>query len=164
MPRISAPGRSLSVIAALLASTALFAPALARAGTCPPEHVLTKPREIEDKDSVHVKRETLGIVKLQGWRQVGDLLLRTRMLTVQKGGVIPTHYHDDRPSIVFILKGETIEHNRLCAVPIRHKAGDVTEEFGPDAGHWWENVGDGELIFLSSDVIPPDMQDAPEMD
>jgi len=160
----SAPPKPAMLLACLVAGAALFAPASAIAGECPPEHVLQKPRQIEDKDSVGVKRETLGIVKLQGWRGVGDLLLRTRKLTVAKGGIIPTHYHNDRPSIVFILQGETLEHNRLCAVPVRHKAGDVTPEFGPDAGHWWENVGDGELIFLSSDVIPPDMQDMEVMD
>ena len=32
--------------------------------------------------------------------------------------------------------GELIEHSTLCAVPIRHRAGGSTAEFGPSHAHW----------------------------
>ena len=112
----------------------------AQAGSCPKDKVLSIPRSIESKDSVGVGRETLAIVKLAGWRGVGDLFLRTRRLTVDPHGIIPTHTHEDRPSIVYLVSGELIEHSTFCSVPIRHKAGEWAEEFGAGHGHWWENA------------------------
>jgi quercetin dioxygenase-like cupin family protein len=139
----------LSLSAAALALCA----GVAHAGTCPPDKVLKTPRTIESKDSVAVTRETLATVKLAGWRNVGDLFLRTRRLTIGPHGVIPTHDHEDRPSIVFIVSGELIEHSTLCAVPIRHKAGEWTPEFGPGHGHWWENPTARPVVVTSSDVV-----------
>ena len=138
----------------------------ALAGSCPPEKVLKNPRSIESKDSVGVTRETLSTVNLKGWRSVGDLFLRTRRLTIAGHGVVPTHTHDDRPSIVFVVKGELIEHSTFCAVPTRHKAGDWTPEFGEGHGHWWENPNSTEAIVTSSDVVDQETidLDKPRMD
>ena len=143
-----------------------FATAQAAAGTCPPDKVLKTPRSIESRDSVGVKRETLSTVNLKGWRSVGDLFLRTRRLTIAGHGVVPTHTHDDRPSIVFVVKGELIEHSTYCAVPIRHKAGDWTPEFGAGHGHWWENPKSTEAIVTSSDIVDQETidLDKPKMD
>ncbi len=135
----------------------------AQAGECPREHKLTQPRKLEDKPELKMGRETLAVVKLDGWRGVKNLLLRTRRLTIEPGGLVPTHYHNDRPSIVYIEKGELIEHSTFCAVPVLHKAGEWTPEFGDFHGHWWENKGTVPAVVLSSDVIPPDMQDDPNM-
>jgi quercetin dioxygenase-like cupin family protein len=150
--------RLASAAAIILASVAL--PGVALAGSCPKDQVLTKPRKIEDVAEKDLKRETLAEVKLKGWRGVGDLLLRTRRLTIGPGGFVPTHYHDDRPSIVFIVSGEIIEHSTFCAVPILHRAGEYTEEFGDFHGHWWENKGSVPAVLTSSDVIPPEYRDA----
>ncbi|MGL5115956.1 MAG: cupin [Beijerinckiaceae bacterium] len=136
-----------------------FAAAPAAAGECPADKVLKQPRKIEDMPDRHLKRETLAVVSLKGWRGTGDLLLRTRRLTLGKDGIVPTHYHDDRPSIVYIEKGEVIEHSTFCSVPITHRAGEWTPEFGAFHGHWWENKSGAEVVFLSSDVIPPEQQD-----
>lgn len=133
----------------------------AKAGECPADKVLQQPRKIEDVAEKHLKRETLAVIPLKGWRGVGDLLLRTRRLTIEPGGFVPTHYHNDRPSIVYIIKGEIIEHSTSCSVPIIHRAGEWTPEFGDFHGHWWENKSDSEVVLTSSDVIPPDQQDMP---
>lgn len=125
----------------------------AQAGVCPKDKVLSKPRNIESKDSVKVERETLATVKLTGWRGLGDLFLRTRRLTIGAHGIVPTHDHEDRPSIVFIVKGELVEHSTYCSVPITHKAGEWTPEFGPGHAHWWENPTDQEAVVTSSDVV-----------
>lgn len=151
-------------IKTLFACTAMFVVIdQAQAGSCPKDQLLAKPRQIEDKAEAGLKRETLSLVKLEGWRGVGDLLLRTRRLTLAKDGVVPTHYHNDRPSIVYIVKGEIIEHSTFCATPVVHRAGEWTPEFGDLHGHWWENKSGAEVVLLSSDVIPPDMQDDPNM-
>ncbi len=148
-------------IAALIAGTSF-----AIAGQCPKDKVLTTARKIESKDSVAVARETLSTVKLAGWRGVGELFLRTRRLTIGAHGIVPTHSHDDRPSIVYVVKGELIEHSTLCSVPILHKAGDWTPEFGVGHAHWWENKTGREAVVTSSDVVDQETidLDKPHMD
>ena len=132
---------------------------LATAGTCPKDKVLTTPRQIESMDSVGVSRETLATVKLTGWRGLGELFLRTRRLTIEAHGIVPTHSHDDRPSIVYIVKGELIEHSTYCSVPILHKAGEWTPEFGIGHAHWWENKTGQEAVVTSSDVVDQETVD-----
>lgn len=155
------PGKSM-ILAAAAACTVFAAQGSAFAGSCPKEHILATPRKIDDVPAKLLKRETMDIVKLKGWRGVGDLLLRTRRLTIGPGGFVPTHYHDDRPSIVYIVSGEIIENSTFCAVPIVHKAGESTEEFGAFHGHWWENKGSVPVVLTSSDVIPPEYLDEPD--
>ena len=153
--------RMTSISAALVAITgaALTGASPAVAGACPPDKVLAAPRTIESRDGIGVSRETLSLVNLKGWRGVGDLFLRTRRLTIAGHGVVPTHNHDDRPSIVFIVKGELIEHSTYCAVPILHRAGEWTSEFGPGHGHWWENPSNAEAVVTSSDVVDQETVD-----
>lgn len=140
------------------------APVASSAGECPVgQRVIASPRTIEDKPAHLLKRETLSEVSLKGWRGVGDLILRTRRLTIGPGGLVPTHYHNDRPSIVYIIKGEIVEHSTFCNVPILHKAGEFTPEFGNFHGHWWiNNSTTEEVVLTSSDVIPPEQRDTPD--
>ena len=107
----------------------------AQAGACPPDQVLTT-------------------VDLTGWRGMGNFMLRLRRLTIAADGVVPTHAHDDRPSIVYIETGELIEHSAFCAVPIVHKQGEWAAESGPGHIHWWENKTGQPVIVLSTDVVP----------
>ena len=159
--------KSTTTIGIAAALAALFAAAApAEAGQCPKDKVLTVPRDIEGMDGVGVSRETLATVDLKGWRGVGGLFLRTRRLTIARPGIVPTHEHDDRPSIVFIVKGELIEHSTYCSVPIRHKAGEWTPEFGKGHAHWWENPTDQEAVVTSSDIVDQETVDLdkPKMD
>lgn len=134
------------------------------AGQCPADQVLTEPRQIENAPDVGVERPVLHEVVLTGWRGMGSFHLRMRRLTVAPHGIVPTHAHDDRPSIVLIQTGEMIEHSAFCAVPIMHKAGDSTPEFGIGHKHWWENPTDQPVILISTDVVPVEMMDEPMMD
>jgi quercetin dioxygenase-like cupin family protein len=147
----------------LCAGTTFLAASAAEAGSCPKDQVLAKPRAIRDAPDVGVERETLSVVDISGWRGVKDLTLRTRRLTVAIGGIVPTHQHDDRPSIVYVVKGEIWENSALCAVPILHKEGEWTPEFGPGHAHWWENKSGKEVILTSSDVVPPEMMEDKHM-
>ncbi len=146
-----------------LAGLLAAAPRPALAGGCPEEHTLTRPRAVEDAPDVATLREILAVVPLKGWRGTGDLFLRTRRLIILPGGIVPTHSHDDRPSIVTIISGEIIEHSAFCAVPILHRTGETTPEFGPGHTHWWENRSSHPVIIISSDVVPNDMMDDPHM-
>jgi len=143
----------------LVAGVSVF-PDPAWPGECPADQVLQEPRELEKAPDIGVQRPVLATVDLTGWREMGNFMLRLRRLTIAPGGVVPTHWHDDRPSIVYIVKGELIEHNHKCAVPILHREGEWTPESGPNA-HWWENKSGVEAVVLSTDVVPfkPQKQD-----
>jgi len=141
-----------AIVAAVCASAAAGGPAAA--GQCPADQVLTTPREIENAPDIGIKRPILAAVPLKGWRGLGDMSLRMRQLTVLPGGVVPTHWHNDRPSIVYVISGEIWENSNWCAVPILHKAGEWTPEFGDFHGHWWENKTDQPVVLISTDVVP----------
>lgn len=159
MSRRIRPTRASALFAAIVAGATMLIGSQASAGECPADKALATPRMIEDKPDIGVKRDTLSVVALKGWRGVGDLYLRTRRLIVAVDGIVPTHQHDDRPSIVFIAKGEILEHSAFCAVPILHREGEWTPEFGKGHEHWWENKSGKEVVLLSSDVIPPEYFD-----
>lgn len=126
----------------------------AEAGSCPPDKVLTTPRAIEQIPPSLLTREVLANVRLEGWRNMGGFILRMRRLELQPGGFVPTHDHTDRPSIVYVVKGQVVEHSSFCAVPILHVAGDSTAEFGVGHAHWWENTSRETVTFISTDVLP----------
>lgn len=128
------------------------------AGECPADKVLKQAAPIEDAPDIGVDRPILAMVDLTGWRGQGNFMLRLRKLTIAAHGVVPTHTHDDRPSIVHIVEGEIVEHNAFCAVPILHKAGDTTPESGAGHVHWWENKTDKPVIIFSTDVVPFEME------
>jgi quercetin dioxygenase-like cupin family protein len=150
--------RHLIQMAPIMGAALALAPR-ALAGECPKGKILTTPRSIESKGSVGVTRETLGTVELQGWRGVGALFLRTRLLKIAPGGIVPTHSHDDRPALVYIVKGEIIEHNTYCPEPIVWTTGEVSREFGPGFGHWWENKSGSEVVVTSSDIVDQETLD-----
>ena len=108
--------------AAFGAAAILLTAAGALAAECPKDKVLTEHADIGWKDDVGIRRKTMALIDLNGWREIGDLRLRMRRLIIPPGGVIPTHDHTDRPSLVYFVTGEVIEHNSKCAVPIVHKA------------------------------------------
>jgi quercetin dioxygenase-like cupin family protein len=80
-------------------------------------------------------------------------LLRSRLLVVQPGGVVPFHSHETRPALIYILEGQITEYSSDCAEPILHVSGDVSPEtVGVD--HWWKNNGTTPATLLSTDVVP----------
>ena len=80
-----------------------------------------------------------------------DHLLRMRRLVIQPGGVVPWHSHGDRPALIYIVAGEITEYASDCAVPIVHKAGDVSVD--ADLSHWWKNTGGKTVVLISTDLF-----------
>lgn len=78
---------------------------------------------------------------------------RMRQLVVEAGGVVPWHGHSERPAIIYVVEGSITEYRSSCAVPIEHKAGEVTTEFGANLSHWWKNNTDKRAVLLSSDIL-----------
>ncbi|UEM24655.1 cupin domain-containing protein (plasmid) [Skermanella mucosa] len=137
----------------LLGSALALAPAAALAGTCPagqegtdlrmPDS--TPAKDVTDKvvASIDLAKEPAGIQ---------DRQFRLRRLEVKPGGVVPWHSHQDRPAIIYVIKGEITEYSSTCAVPIVHKAGESTAE-RHGVAHWWKNTGKGTAVLLSADLL-----------
>jgi len=96
---------------------------------------------------------TLAAIDL-GKQMVGakDHELRFRKLTIEPGGIVPWHSHDDRPAIIYIAEGEILEFASNCAGPIVHKAGEVRPEVQGTA-HWWKNLSDTTVVLYVGDVL-----------
>jgi quercetin dioxygenase-like cupin family protein len=150
-------------LAALCVGVALLGTSAVQAAECPKDKILAEHADIGWKDDVGIRRKTLEIADLTGWRQIGDLRLRMRRLTIPPGGVIPTHEHNDRPSLVYFVTGEVIEHSSKCAVPIVHRAGESDMEWG-DYRHWWENKTASDVVLIGVDIVSPDFLDDPSTD
>lgn len=150
--------RGLSVVRALTL-TALVAgsfgalAAQAHAGECPADRVTTngqKPGATAHKD---VTDKVLTSIAL-GQEAVGlkDHQFRLRRLVVQPGGEVAWHSHAERPAIIYIVSGSIFEYSSTCAVPIRHKSGDVARE-SHGTSHWWKNTGKTPAVLLSADIL-----------
>lgn len=79
-------------------------------------------------------------------------LFRARELRVMPGGIVPWHSHADRPAMIYVVSGEIIEYASTCAVPIVHRAGEVTPERAPTS-HWWQNTGSVPVVLISVDIF-----------
>ena len=136
--------------AALVAALALASPANAAAGLCPKPGSMnlanapTMPKGVTDT--------MIGSVDLAGEIGVDGRTLRTRRLVIQPGGIVPLHSHKDRPALIYTLSGSITEYSSACAVPINHKAGDISRE-ADGLSHYWVNHGKVPAVVLSSDVF-----------
>ncbi|TCL64668.1 cupin domain-containing protein [Rhizobium sp. BK251] len=84
-------------------------------------------------------------------------MLRMRKLVVQPGGIVPWHSHDSRPANILVVSGSITEYRSTCKVPILHKQGDVTAEFG-HLSHWWKNNGKVPAVLYSADILTSEAQ------
>jgi quercetin dioxygenase-like cupin family protein len=144
--------RSLAA-AGLIAGALSLTAGTALAGECPAGKIAanaTKPGATEPKDVKDTVLASIDLGKeIDGFQ---TRQLRTRMLEIQPGGVVPWHSHEDRPALIYVLQGTVTEYASNCAVPIVHKAGEVSIET-KDVAHWWKNTGKDVVKLLSSDVF-----------
>jgi quercetin dioxygenase-like cupin family protein len=73
-------------------------------------------------------------------------------MTIAPGGVVPFHSHEDRPALIMVNSGEIHEHSSKCAVPILHKAGDISREF-LGTKHWWKNATNAPVELTIADIV-----------
>jgi quercetin dioxygenase-like cupin family protein len=142
--------RALWLGIALAGSVATASTAIA--GECPAGKMKPNVREKVDYKPVGVTDVTLGSIDLE--KQPANIKgreLRFRKLTIEPGGIVPWHSHDDRPALIFVQQGEIVEYASNCSEPIVHKAGDLRPEvFG--TSHWWKNLGKETVILYVGDV------------
>jgi quercetin dioxygenase-like cupin family protein len=134
---------------------------LAAAGECPADKV--KDGSVTSGEMMPVGVTDTVIASIDLAPKGGDFagqLLRLRKLTIAPGGVVPWHEHSERPANIYILSGVIEEYRANCEVPIVHKAGEVTMEFGKGFAHWWKNTGSEPVELLSADIFKTEMKDA----
>ncbi len=145
---------SALVAAGLLAGVAFVGTAFA--GECPADQVASGARTSGETMPKGVTDTVIGTIDLSS--KGGDFTgytLRMRRLVIEPGGVVPWHMHNERAANILILEGQIEEYRSTCKVPIVHKAGDVTSEFGADLAHWWMNKSDAPVVIISADLLPP---------
>jgi quercetin dioxygenase-like cupin family protein len=149
------------ITAATFAIAATFVmTGLASAGECPADKVKAGAVTSGESMPVGVTDMVIGSIDLSP--KGGDFtngLLRLRKLVVAPGGVVPWHDHSERPANIYILSGEIVEHRSTCLVPIVHRAGEVTSEFGKDLAHWWKNESSAPVELLSADIVKMEKKD-----
>jgi len=98
--------------------------------------------------------ERLGAVDLgEEFAGMEGRTFRARRLTIEPGGVVAVHRHQQRPGFAYILEGEIIEHRNDRDGPIVRRAGDVAVE-KTGVAHWWENRSGAKVKALIVDIIP----------
>jgi quercetin dioxygenase-like cupin family protein len=142
--------RALGLAVAIAGSIAVASTAFA--GECPADKMKPNVRAMVDYKPVGVRDVTLGSIDLgKQPAHIEGRELRFRKLTIEPGGIVPWHSHDDRPALIFVEQGEIVEYANNCEVPITHKAGDIRPEvFG--TSHWWKNLGKETVILYVGDV------------
>ena len=76
--------------------------------------------------------------------------LRLRKITLEPGGVIGLHSHEDRPTVSYFLQGEAIFH-QADKPDLVIRAGEGFAE-GKATTHWVENRGSIAAVWIAADV------------
>jgi quercetin dioxygenase-like cupin family protein len=146
--------RTLRRVLALACTTvgAMAVNSTAFAGECPADKMKPNARQMVDYKPVGVTDVTLGSIDLgKQPARIEGRELRFGKLTIEPGGIVPWHSHDDRPALIFVQQGEIVEYASNCTDPIVHKAGDIRPEvYG--TSHWWKNLGKETVILYVGDV------------
>jgi quercetin dioxygenase-like cupin family protein len=94
------------------------------------------------------------------WTQLGELdlgtevgfeghALRGRLVTLPPGGVIPTHNHNDRPSMLYMVEGVATEIRGTTI--LEHRPGEGFR-IGKDTPHSVENRSAATAAYVEVDV------------
>ena len=145
-------GRSI-VLAGLAAGSMLIGVSSAVAGGCPADRMKADVRQPATHAAKGVTDTVLAAIDLEKEpANIKERQLRFRKLTIEPGGVVPWHSHDDRPAIIYVAEGEIVEYASNCADPIVHKAGDIRPETH-GTSHWWQNLGNKTVVLFVGDVL-----------
>ena len=145
-------GRSI-VLAGLAAGSLLIGVSSAVAGGCPADKMKADVRQPATHAAKGVTDTVLAAIDLEKEpANIKERQLRFRKLTIEPGGIVPWHSHDDRPAIIYVAEGEIVEYASNCADPIVHKAGDIRPETH-GTSHWWQNLGNKTVVLFVGDVL-----------
>ena len=135
---------------ALLLATATSGAAVP--GACPANKTTNDGQKPGATAHKAVEEKLLGSIDLAKEKvHIDGRLLRLRRLVVQPGGEVAWHSHEDRPALIYVSEGTITEYSSHCAVPIEHKAGELSVESG-GLSHWWKNNSKKPVTLLSADI------------
>ena len=144
--------RTLTLAGLAVASMLVGIPS-ALAGSCPADKTKADVRPAADHAAKGVTDTVLAAIDLEKEpANIKGRQLRFRKLTLEPGGIVPWHSHDDRPAIIYVAEGEIVEYASNCAAPILHKAGDIRPETH-GTSHWWQNLGNKTVILFVGDML-----------
>lgn len=143
-------GRSALAATGVALSASLIATG-ATAGDCPKDQMKADARESVSVSAVGKTDKVIATIDVEEEQGVDGRVFRMRRLEIEPGGIVPWHSHAERPAIIYVISGTIEEYSSNCAVPIVHKAGDVTAET-KDIAHWWKNTGDETVVLISADL------------
>ena len=145
-------GRSM-ILASFAAGATFVGASSAAAGSCPAGKMKADIREPATHAAKGVTDTVLAAIDLEKEpAKIKERQLRFRKLTIEPGGIVPWHSHDDRPAIIYIAEGEIVEYASNCAEPIVHKAGEIRPETS-GTSQWWQNLGNKTVILFVGDVL-----------
>ncbi|WP_208978281.1 cupin domain-containing protein [Pseudovibrio denitrificans] len=99
--------------------------------------------ETEELDAIDLGKEKVNIPNHN---------LRMRTITVQPGGHVLLHGHENRPALALVTEGEFVEYSNECGVPVIHKLGEVINE-NSNVQHWVKNNGDTPAVLTVTDIV-----------
>jgi quercetin dioxygenase-like cupin family protein len=145
-------GRTI-ILAGVAAGATFLGVSSAAAGSCPVGKMKADVRQPATYAAKGVTDTVLAAIDLEKEpAKIKERQLRFRKLTIEPGGIVPWHSHDDRPAIIYIAEGEIVEYASNCAEPIVHKAGEIRPETN-GTSHWWQNLGNKTVILFVGDVL-----------
>ena len=110
MSKQNTRARVLTLAVAIAGSMVVASAAFA--GECPADKMKPNAREKVDYKPVGVTDVTLGSIDLgKQPAHIKGRELRFRKLTIEPGGIVPWHSHDDRPALIFVAAGRD---RRIC--------------------------------------------------
>ena len=151
--RFLLPWRKVAMASVIIAAGIATA-STAMAGDCPAGKIVadgkgqamgpTEPKDVTDTvlAAIDLSKEMV---------KIDDHQFRMRQLVIQPGGIVPWHSHADRPALIYVVAGEITEYASTCAIPLVHKAGDVSVDAG--RSHWWKNTGKKPVVLISADIL-----------
>ena len=115
-------------------------------------HAFTGPTETKGIAGI----ETRGVIDLGNeFSAMTGKQMRARVFTIEPGGVVAVHTHEQRPGYAFILEGTIIEHRNDSEGPIIHGPNSIAIEKN-GVSHWWENTSDQPVKALVVDIFTPE--------
>ena len=124
-------------------------------GVTPVSEQRTAPREAPST-TAKVSVEPLGSLDLsKEFAALQGRMLRTRRITINPGGSVAWHQHQQRPGVAYLIKGTLIEIRDDGAGPraIARRAGDAVFE-STGVLHGWRNDSDQPATAVVIDLVP----------
>jgi quercetin dioxygenase-like cupin family protein len=102
-----------------------------------------------------IEIETIGVIGAASMeKQIGlaGYVLQLREITIEPGGQIAQHSHENRPGIVKVLSGTWLEGRASGETPYDSSSGGLLED--ENTIHWFFNTGDKPATAIVCDIVP----------